>query len=756
MTDRVSTDELTEIFFQEAADLLADYETGLLGLEEHPDDVEVMNRIFRTAHTLKGNAGMLGFEAIAHFTHALEDLLDKLRNGRSTVTPELVDTLLASGDVLKALVARAREGGTAPAEEVATVADVQRRLKALLEEKATPTPPAQTPATASLSDVASARLVPSRYTIRFDAPPDLLRRGLDPSGILLQLEHMGEVERVVADASTLPNLASMDPEQCYLKWEIVLTTTRPRAEVEACFDFVADAQSVGITAESPSSDGAKPARGTPSKRNASGAKGARRSKNKKSDAPLTRVAASAATVWPGQRPAEKTAAQAVSEIRPAAGESPRSEAPAAPRSEGPAGGDALVKTAAGDPGGATRSPTAASAAEASIRVPIAKVDRLINLVGELVITQSMVAQAVGNFTPDMRMTLEEAVADMDRHARELHEQVLAIRMLPIKTVFGRFPRLVRDLAAAAGKAATLEIAGEETELDKTVIEKIGDPLTHLMRNALDHGLETSAERTAAGKPAAGRVRLEAYQQGGSIYIEVEDDGRGLDRQRIVAKAIERGLVAPGQSLTDDEASALIFHPGLSTAEQVTEVSGRGVGMDVVRRNVEELGGAISIRSEVGRGTRFRIKLPLTLAIMDGQALQVGAQVYIIPLVAITESVRPAPGSLHAVGDGGEIVMVRARALPLVRLARLFGTASRIEDPTKGLVVIVEHEGRLAALLVDELLGQQQVVIKSLETNFKKMEGIAGATILGDGQVALILDVAGLVTLGRSRSLPAAA
>ena len=383
-------------------------------------------------------------------------------------------------------------------------------------------------------------------------------------------------------------------------------------------------------------------------------------------------------------------------------------------------------------------------------------DRVINLVGELVITQSIVAQTIANFSLDQLPRLTEAVAQMDRHARELHERMLAVRMLPIKTLFSRFPRLVRDLTAAVGKQAVLETVGEDTELDKTVIERIGDPLTHLVRNAIDHGLERPEDRVLAGKPERGVVRLEAYQQGGSIFIEVADDGKGLDRDRIVAKAVQNGLIAHDQVLSDEEAFALVFRAGLSTAEKVTEVSGRGVGMDVVKRNVEGLGGSISIRSEAGKGTCFTIKLPLTLAIMDGQSLRVGEQVYILPLTVIVESIRPVASAVHRVLDHGETVTVRGHVLPVIRLHAVFGVPPRTTDLTEALVVIVEHEARLAALMVDELLGQQQVVIKSLEANFQKVEGIAGATILGDGRVALILDVPGLVALARMGSAVAPA
>ncbi|HEU5323290.1 MAG TPA: chemotaxis protein CheA, partial [Methylomirabilota bacterium] len=317
------------------------------------------------------------------------------------------------------------------------------------------------------------------------------------------------------------------------------------------------------------------------------------------------------------------------------------------------------------------------------------------------------------------------------------------------TIFSRFPRVVRDLAQAGGKDVVLEMRGEDTELDKSVIEQISDPLIHLVRNAVDHGIETPEARREAGKPETGRIALRAWQQGGNIYLEITDDGGGLDRERILAKAVEHGLLAAGDTPSDDEILALIFRPGFSTAERVSEVSGRGVGMDVVARNVEALGGSISIHSDHGRGTTFRVKLPLTLAILDGQALRVGEETYILPLLSVVESVRPLRGQLNHVLGGGETILIRDQVLSLIRIHRLFGVSAATEDPTEGLVVIVEHDGRRVALLVDELLDQQQVVIKSLEANFQRMEGMAGATILGDGRVALILDVPGLVALSRA-------
>jgi two-component system chemotaxis sensor kinase CheA len=322
-------------------------------------------------------------------------------------------------------------------------------------------------------------------------------------------------------------------------------------------------------------------------------------------------------------------------------------------------------------------------------------------------------------------------------------------MLPVGAVLGRLPRVVRDLAASLGKSVEMEITGEETELDKGVIERIGDPLTHLVRNAVDHGIESPAERQAAGKPAEGRVRVAAYHSGGSVVIEISDDGKGLDAARIRAKAVERGLIRGGEPLTAEQVQALIFEPGFSTAEQVTDVSGRGVGMDVVKRNVEALNGSVAVESTAGAGTCFRIRLPLTLAILDGMALRVADQTFVLPLLSIVESFRPPANGRHTLLGQGEVVRVRGDSVPLVRLHRLFRIPGAITDPSRALVVTVEHEGKRMGLLVDELLGQSQVVIKSLEAHFRRVDGAMGATILADGRVALILDVQGLQRLSQS-------
>ncbi|MGY3039496.1 two-component system chemotaxis sensor kinase CheA [Rhodanobacter sp. TND4EL1] len=387
----------------------------------------------------------------------------------------------------------------------------------------------------------------------------------------------------------------------------------------------------------------------------------------------------------------------------------------------------------------------------SIRVGIDKVDALINMLGELVITQSMLSDIGEHFEPSQLERLRDGLVQLERNTRELQEAVMRIRMLPIGSVFNRFPRLVRDLEHKLGKQVRLELHGEQTELDKTVLEKIGDPLVHLVRNAIDHGLETPETRRAAGKPEAGTLRLDAYHEGGNIVVQISDDGAGLNRAAIVNKAEQRGLIRAGQELDDAEVAELIFQPGFSTAAQATDLSGRGVGMDVVRRNVRDLGGSVGVRSQAGKGSVFTIALPLTLAIIDGLVTVVGGERYIVPLISIIESLRLRPEMVRKIAGGGEVFHFRDAYLPIMRLHRSFGCSDAITDVERGIVVVVEEEGRRVGLLVDDLLGQQQAVVKSLEAHYQRVQGISGATILSDGSVALIVDVSGVVRLGQQRN-----
>jgi two-component system chemotaxis sensor kinase CheA len=397
---------------------------------------------------------------------------------------------------------------------------------------------------------------------------------------------------------------------------------------------------------------------------------------------------------------------------------------------------------------ADKAPTAAAAAETSIRVSVEKVDQMINLVGELVITQSMLAEIASHLDPVLHENLISGLALLERNTRELQESVMSVRMMPINFVFSRFPRLVRDLAGKLDKKVQLKMVGEGTELDKGLIEKISDPLTHLVRNSLDHGIEMPDERIAKGKDPQGTITLRAAHQGGNIVIQVVDDGAGLNRERILAKAHEKGIPV-GDNMSDADVWQMIFAPGFSTAAVITDVSGRGVGMDVVKRNIEGLGGRVEIASKSGEGSTITIRLPLTLAILDGLSIAVGDQIYIVPLSFIIESLQPKAEDIKEISGQGQVIHVRGEYLPLIALHKVFGITPRVANPAEGILVLLEAEGKKVALFVDDLVGQHQVVIKSLETNYRKVVGVSGATIMGDGRVAMIMDVGALVKFAQA-------
>ncbi|MBZ5608420.1 MAG: chemotaxis protein CheA [Acidobacteriia bacterium] len=648
---QIDLSRFRETFFQEAAEHLAEMEAGLLRLEQNSFDPELLNAIFRAAHSIKGAAGMFGLEDVARFTHALESLLDGMRAGTITVTPEHSDVLLRANDVLRELLAAAADGTASPARMEAVLGELYVAQRSSPER-------ADSPGRVREQDRKSGR---RQYRVHFRPAAEIFAQGMDPLLVLRDLAQIGEPAEVEIDLASLPALASLDPEQCHLAWNVRVLTGKTEQEIRDIFAFVEDGAEIRIQVESA---GTEPAA-----------------------APVATPAAAAQQ-------------------------------------------------------------TPANAREASIRVATSKVDKLIDLVGELVIAQSMAKEIADHFSTPRLSQLQEAVAVMERHIRELQERVMSVRMLPIGHIFGRFPRLVRDVSVQLGKDVRLQIAGEDTELDKSVVEQMGDPLTHLIRNAIDHGIESPEDRRRSGKPEQGLIRLAASHQAGSVIVEVSDDGGGLDTDAIRRKALERGLIGASDSLSEDQVRELIFAPGFSTAPAVSDLSGRGVGMDVVKRNVAALNGSVSLASEPGRGTTVRISLPLTLAILDGLLLKVGSETYVLPLVAIVESIRPAAGQVRLVAGRGEVALVRGEALPLLRLHGLFGIPTQVQDPCQGLTVIIEHGGQRFALLVDELLGQQQVVIKSLEANYRKVEGVLGATILGDGRAALILDVGGLSQVAR--------
>lgn len=649
-------------FFEESREGLDAMEAGLLALESGQQDAEIINSVFRAAHSIKGGAGTFGFDAIAGLTHVLETLLDELRAGKRALESAAVDAMLSSVDVLRALLREAEHGQAA---DPAAVAAVKARLEAVLSGQAASSAPAA--AASKVDDT------PEAWQIGFTPAPSLFMSGNDPLRIIRELEHLGSLQ-VAARMERLPGFAQLDPLEAHLAWDLGLVGKVPRSKIEDTFAWVLD------------------------------------------DCEL--------------------------DIRPAA---PPSLATQAPVAAAPAP-TAAAPAAAPAPGSG-----ASAEAETSIRVSVDKVDALINLVGELVITQAMLKQVSHALDPVHAESLFAGLDQLERNTRDLQEAVIGVRMLPVDAVFRRFPRLVRDLSGRLGKQVRLRTIGEGTELDKGLIEKIADPLVHLVRNSIDHGLEMPDVRRDAGKDETGTITLAASHQGGHIVIEVSDDGRGLNREKILAKAHERGLAVPDNP-TDSQVWDLIFQPGFSTADAVTDLSGRGVGMDVVRRNIQALGGEVQIESSLGSGTRTLIRLPLTLAILDGMTVAVAGETLILPLAYVLEALQPQAEDIRSMAGEGRVLRVRGEYLPILSLSEYYGYGQRAPG-SESLVVVVEGDGQKIALEVDELVGQQQVVVKNIENNYRRIGGVSGATILGDGRVALIVDIGGLV---RSLRMPQAA
>ena len=735
--------QFQDAFFEEAGDHLAIVEEGLLALEQHPEDLDLLNKIFRSAHSIKGTSGMFGFNAVAQFTHKMETLLDLLRNGQKVVTPQVADLLLKATDCLKTLVEAAKTGSPVDDETVQRLTS-ELAAGSVLGTQSWTQGARGTKQVSSPLPCASSPSLLHQYTIVWTPPEWLFQRGLDPLQIFKELASLGTLTLVTVDTSKLPELEAMDSEKCYLSWTMKLETVKNRTAVDAVFEFVKEDSALTIE-ERETLD---------VKRKTNGADGAT------IDVSSSEFQVSSST--PKHETLNKQPEtvdgdpKPLGEILVESGVVSRETLDHALAQQKRVG-EILIEQHAATPQQISQAlqkqQDSASHAKkgtetASIRVDTAKIDKLNNLVGELVITQSMLSDLSTHFEMSQLAVLLERVAQLERNTREIQERIMGIRMLPIGSAFSRFPRLVRDLSGKSGKKIQLVLSGEETELDKTVIESITDPLTHLVRNSADHGLEQPEERLAAGKDEQGTIHLNAFHEGGSICITVEDDGRGLNRDKILAKAIKSGLISEQDKLTDDQIWPLIFKPGFSTAEKVTDVSGRGVGMDVVKRNIEGLGGAVSIKTAIGKGTTFTLKLPLTLAIIEGMTIRVGKETYIVPLLSILESIQPKGDAVKTIVGKGEVMNVRGTYHPMMRLYEVFDLVPEHKDPTKAILMVLETEGERVAVMVDEILGQQQVVIKSMEQNFRKVEGIAGATILADGTVGFILDVRGLLELAR--------
>ena len=758
-----------DAFFEESFEALDSMEAALLKLDIGAPEPELINTIFRVAHSIKGGSATFGFSDVASFTHSLETLLDELRGGGMQVTLPMSDLLLKSVDVMRAML---KSTQAKQPIDMQRVSDLQFDLELMIAQKnaapaltvmpeaiahlaaaqaATPAPaaavhapapaapaPAATttapaPAAATPAPAATAPAVPAPpagWDITFRPYRELFARGNDPLRMMRELAELGDLT-VHVDTTSLPSFADLEPQSCYLAWQLELAGEVAEEAIKQVFEWAEGDCDLELRRKG----AAAPAVGAPSTAAATPAAIAG------DDAVADAILSGNATTDESNTGATVPTSAAAPTAAPAA-------PAAAPAAAAPTPAHAPVPTAIKE--AKVDSPVTTIGDSGSIRVSVEKIDELMNTVGELVITQAMLSQLGSALEGPNAEKFRAGLAQLERNTRELQESVMRVRMLPISFVFSRFPRMVRDIAQRLGKQIDLKLTGEQTELDKTVLEKIGDPLVHLVRNSIDHGIEMPDARVAAGKPAAGTVHLDACHRGGNIAVEVSDDGGGLDKDRILAKARQRGLVGQNDVLTDDQIHDLIFLPGFSTAEKTTDLSGRGVGMDVVRRNVKELGGKIELRSERGKGSRFIITLPLTLAIVDGQSVAVGSETYIIPLISIVESMRLKETSISRLSGHNEVFSFRGDYLPIIRLHELFGVEPRAHALHEGLVVIAEGDGRRVGLFVDDLLGQQQVVIKSLEANYGRVEGVSGATILGDGSVALILDVTGIIAAASMR------
>jgi two-component system, chemotaxis family, sensor kinase CheA len=705
----IDLSQFFQVFFEEAGENLDSMEQMLLNLDVANADDEELNAIFRCAHSVKGGAATFGFNDVAELTHQMETLLDKLRRHELNPTAAMVDVLLASGDALKAQLARHQGNGADALDTTALLNSIRA-----MSGGAAPAPAMTTPAPVV---VVSAPTIAAKAT---PAPSGtrVLELTVGPLQDLLQANALVDLFKEITDLGAIEPLDAGRAADNMRRFKVM--TTSSDNDLLDLFTFHVDRSQVKLA---PLGAGYGFHEGAPGAPEVT-AKAPEAGYGFFEDAP-------GAPGGVAQNAAPNSAPNSAANSVPATA------------ATGAANTDIVVPAKA-----AARPEKAAAAVESStLRVSVDKVDQLINLVGELVITQAMLAQNGKAVDAAVHAQLAAGLADLERNTRDLQEAVMSIRMIPMSLVFNRFPRMLRDLAAKLGKKVELVQVGEATELDKGLVEKITDPLTHLVRNSCDHGIELPAERLAKGKPEHGTLTLIATHAGGSIVIEVRDDGKGLNRAKLLSKARERGIDAP-DSMTDQEVYGLIFAAGFSTADEVTDVSGRGVGMDVVKKNITALGGTVEIDSAEGYGMTVRVRLPLTLAIMDGMSVGVGEECYILPLSSVVESFQVRPGLIKTLGGSGRVVQVRDEYMPVVDLENVFQVPRFDFENASNIMVVVEAEGGRVALLVDELLGQQQVVVKNLESNYRKVEDVSGATIMGDGRVALILDVGALVRRSR--------
>ena len=697
----IDLSQFYQVFFEEAGENLDRMEQQLLAVDIEAADDEELNSIFRCAHSVKGGAATFGFADVAELTHQMETLLDRLRRHELTPTAPMVDVLLQAGDALRSQLA-VHQGA---AGEAVDTAELLVAIRAMVAGGASPAPAKPTPPAAA--PVVAAVVAPPQPPVE-SAAAHQTARGLElrvgPLSDPKDADNLVDLFKEIPDLGTIEPLDGGQASDGIRRFKVV--TSSSDSDLLDLFTFHVSRESVSLLPLTSGYGFHEGAPGAPQVDNPpdpgfgffENAPGSPEAKAAAEDAAPSTVTAPAAAV--------------------------------APRT------------------GAAKPEKASAALESStLRVSVEKVDQLINLVGELVITQAMLAQNSKSIDTALYQQLAAGLADLDRNTRDLQESVMSIRMIPMSTVFSRFPRMLRDLASKLGKKVDFVTQGEATELDKGLVEKITDPLTHLVRNSCDHGIEMPADRLANGKAEQGTITLSASHQGGSIVIEVRDDGRGLSRQKLINKARQRGIDAP-DSMTDSEVWNLIFEPGFSTADVVTDVSGRGVGMDVVKKNITAAGGTVEIESAEGYGMRVSVRLPLTLAIMDGMSVGVGEEVYILPLSSVVESFQVSEHTIKTIGGSGRVVEVRGDYMPVMDLEQMFNVPRYDFENAAAIMVVIEADGGRVALLVDELLGQQQVVVKNLEANYRKVDDVSGATIMGDGRVALILDVGSMVRRSR--------
>lgn len=754
--------EIKEIFFQECEEQLAELESGLLRLNDGDRDPETVNAVFRAVHSIKGGAGAFGLDDLVSFAHVFETTLDCVRSNKLEPTQEVLKVMLKSADVLADLTNVARDGGSV---DQARSAQLIRELEALAKGEAPPAASAAEPAApkavaAKPAPVAKAAPIEPvvnehgfapvafsfddfggdedeavndlpAYDIVFKPKSELYTKGNEATLLLRDLSRLGEMS-IHCNMDSLPPLDQMDPEAAYFSWKVSIKTDKGEDAVRSVFEFAewdcdleVTAVETGEASETTSDD--LPMQPVPFDLSAL---------DGDLDVPLgvveeeEQIAAAQEAV---------AAAETASNVVQMAGNASRAAA--------------SEKSAAAAAAAQNNAQQASSAAAPTIRVDLDRVDRLINLVGELVINQAMLSQSViendSNGVSSINMGLEE----LQQLTREIQDSVMAIRAQPVKPVFQRMARTVREIADITGKSVRLVTEGENTEVDKTVIDKLAEPLTHMIRNAVDHGLEMPEKRLAAGKSAEGTVKLTAKHRSGRIVIELSDDGAGINREKVRQKAIDNDLIAADANLSDEEIDNLIFHAGFSTADKVSDLSGRGVGMDVVKRSIQALGGRINISSKPGHGSVFTMSLPLTLAVLDGMVVTVAGQTLVVPLTAIVETLQPDAAAIHSFGATQRLISIRNSFCPLVDVGRILNFRATQANPVEGVALLVESEGGgQRALMVDAIQGQRQVVIKSLEANYTHVPGIAAATILGDGRVALILDVDAVVSASRGQSL----